>query len=319
MSMLPGIARPPFPKIIDNTIRCAFISCPQSWYKEHLLGYVPKATNIHLNFGGALAAGFDGFRKSYWTEDQPNFHNFDAAYFAGWYELTQAFGLDDTELTDEQMVRNKKSYMDLILAYDYYWKAYPPQTDHCQPHMMYGKPCSEFNFLLPLGVDHPETGEPLLYSGRFDLIANYNGMLFAQDEKTTSQLGPTWAKQWALRSQFTGYCWAARQFGHPVTGVVTRGIAILKNEMKSGESITYRSEHDIARWHEQVKRDVRRMIAAWQEGYFDYNLSDACNEFGGCTFREVCDKKNEIPWLKQGFKRTEWRPELGKRILLSEE
>lgn len=318
MAAMPGVKKPDFPHIIDNTMRTSFISCPQYWYKEFLLGWFPKSINIHLNFGGAFAAGLDAFRKSYWTPGEWH-HHFDHAFFTGWLEMTKVYGVDPETETELHLATGKKTYFDLVQSYVAYWQSFPPQTDHAQPHMLNDQPCSEFNFLLPIGINHPQTGEPLLYSGRFDMLANYNGMLMATDEKTTATLGAAWAKQWALRSQFTGYCWAARHFGWDVKGVITRGVSIQKTGTKFAESITYRSQWDIDRWYNQLLRDVQRMIACWQENYYDYNLADACNEFGGCSFREVCDKKDELPWLKQGFTRSVWKPELGKRIPLEEE
>jgi hypothetical protein len=160
----------------------------------------------------------------------------------------------------------------------------------------------EFSFASPLDPDllHPETGEPLIYTGRADMIATYAGALSIYDDKTTSALGATWAEQWDRRAQFTGYTWAARSYNIPVSQVVVRGIAILKTDIKHAQAITLRTDHHIAEWHEQAVRDIRRAIQCWKEGYWDLNLSDACSSYGGCMFKQPCTSSNPEPWLTGG-------------------
>ena len=58
--------------------------------------------------------------------------------------------------------------------------------------------------------------------------------------KRQRQLGDSWARQWELRGQFTGYCWAAREAGIDVNGVLVRGVSILKTKYGSAQAITNR-------------------------------------------------------------------------------
>jgi len=169
----------------------------------------------------------------------------------------------------------------------------------------------EFSFALPLDEKrllHPVTGEPIIYAGRADMVATYAGAVSVYDDKTTSALGSQWGQQWNRRAQFTGYTWAARAFGIPVTQVLVRGIAILKTEIKHAEYPTFRSQHHVSEWHEQFVRDVNRAIAAWKEGYYDLNLSDGCSSFGGCMFQQPCTSSDPTPWLEGQFIRKVWDP-----------
>jgi hypothetical protein len=204
-----------------------------------------------------------------------------------------------------------KSIDRLIQAFAYYFRAFPMSTDPVQPYRKTnGKPMVEFSFALPLDEDlrHPETGEPIIYTGRADMIATYAGALSVYDDKTTSQLGPKWGNQWNRRAQFTGYTWAARAYGIPVTQVIVRGIAILKTEINHAQAITSRSEHHVNEWHTQILRDIRRAIECWESGYFDVNLSDACGAYGGCMFQQPCMSPNPDPWLESNFIRKIWDP-----------
>jgi hypothetical protein len=200
----------------------------------------------------------------------------------------------------------------MLEALAYYYQCFPLRDDAVQPYSPPGgQPMIEFSFALPLDPDllHPETGEPIIYTGRADMVATYAGAVSIYDDKTTSQLGASWANQWLLRSQFSGYCWAARQYGIPATQVVIRGISILKTTFGHAQVITHRSQHLVDEWHTQCVRDIRRAIATWKEGYYDANLSDSCSSFGSCQFLQPCQSDNPANWLLGGnFTRRAWNP-----------
>ena len=166
----------------------------------------------------------------------------------------------------------------------------------------------EFSFLEPLEILHPESGDPLLYSGRMDMMCDYQGLKLGEDDKTASQLGASWARQWDLRSQFTGYVWGAARAGIKLDGFLVRGVSILKTKYDTLEAITYRPGWQIERWHEQLLRDIKRMMRSWEEGYFDLNLDHACAEYGGCPFRGVCQMRDPLPLLQQQFEQRKWDP-----------
>jgi hypothetical protein len=205
-----------------------------------------------------------------------------------------------------------KSLDRLIQAFKYYCEAFPLDTDPVQPYRRKdSSPMVEFSFALPLDeqvLRHPETDEPLIYTGRADMVATYAGALSIYDDKTTSQLGPKWGNQWNRRAQFTGYTWAARAYNIPVTQVVIRGIAILKTEINHAQAITSRSEHHVNEWHIQIIRDLLRAIQCWKDGYYDLNLSDGCGAYGGCMFQQPCMSPNPDPWLESNFIRKVWDP-----------
>lgn len=53
-----------------------------------------------------------------------------------------------------------------------------------------------------------------MYAANFDLLAvDPMGRYWVIDEKTTGKMGDSWALQWTLDSQLTGYCKAA----HPAS------------------------------------------------------------------------------------------------------
>ena len=150
------------------------------------------------------------------------------------------------------------------------------------------------------------------------MIADAYGGVYIYDEKTTSSLGQSWSKQWEMRSQFTGYCWAAQQYNLNPTGVVVRGVSILKTKYDTMEVISYRSPYEIDRWLGQVVRDIQRMIRCWEDGYWDYNLDHACSEYGGCAFTSVCKSSDPEAWLPTYFVKRVWDPLLKQEVTVEE-
>lgn len=291
----------PFPSVIDNTMRSEFVHCKQAFFRRFIENLDSPQKSIHLHAGGAFATGIEVFRKAFYGTQKLGFEE---SFDIGAEALIKAYG--HLEGSDDEV----KSLHGMLRAYDYYWhEAFPPQTDPVHPFILpNGEPAVEFSFAIPLPIMHPDSGEPLLYGGKFDMVGQFMNQLWTVDEKTTGSMGQQWAKQWDLRSQFTGYCWAAQQFGYRVAGVLVRGVCILANDLKSANIVDYRPPWIIERWYQQLLRDINEMIRAYREGYWDYNLSDGCNSFGGCGFKVLCLSRDPEPYKKTHFVVREWKP-----------
>jgi hypothetical protein len=111
-----------------------------------------------------------------------------------------------------------------------------------------------------------------------------------------------------MRSQFTGYIWAARQQGIKANGAIVRGVSILKTKYDTLEVLTNRSDYEIERWNKQICRDIERAKVMWEEGYWDYNMDGACTEYGGCSFVQICKSSNPEEWLPVSFAQKVWDP-----------
>ena len=295
-------ARPPFPSVIDSSMIAAFRSCPRKCEMEFIQHWKPRSPSVHLHAGGAFARGLEVARRAYYIDGTPE----QDAIALGLAALLEAYG--DFECPPD----SAKSLTRTAGAFEYYFTMYPLSADKAVPVSLPGGIHGiEFNFIEPLDVAHPETGEPLLYSGRFDMLTNYCGQLFGEDDKTTSQLGASWPRQWDLRSQFTGYCWGARRVGLEVAGFLVRGISILKTKYETMQALTYRPQWMIDEWYEQLcTRDLPSMIQMWESGRFGASLDHACAEYGGCGFRQVClaEPSSRLAWLEGGFERRQWDP-----------
>jgi hypothetical protein len=171
----------------------------------------------------------------------------------------------------------------------------------------------EFNFAVPTEVTHPQTGNPILYGGRADEIGEMQAgsemQLMVGDEKTSTALGETWAQQWDLESQFTGYVMAALQYGYPVAGVVVRGVGLLKTKISHSEALVYRSQWVIDRWWQQLNRDIYRMVHCWNEDYWDLALSkNSCAAYGGCLFKMLTESQDPESYVAIHYRPRTWDP-----------
>lgn len=291
--------RPPFPEVIDSSLIAAFRSCPRKAFLEYFLHYKSKEPSVHLKAGGAYAAGLEVARRAFYENGRTP----EDSVALGLEALLRFYG--DFQCPED----SAKSASRTAGALEFYFDRYPLGEDKAVPLALpNGKRAIEFNGVEVLEIAHPETGNPLQYSWRLDMAVEYNGMKLGEDDKTTSQLGASWPRQWDLRSQFTSYIWGAKRNGVQLDGFLVRGVSILKTKYDTLEAITYRPEWQINRWEEQLYRDLARMIQCWNEGYFDYNLDHACSEYGGCPFRNVCLASQPEPILEQMFERRRWDP-----------
>jgi hypothetical protein len=205
--------------------------------------------------------------------------------------------------------KEKKGVDRVIAALADYFSHYNPATDHIQPHFnAKGQPMVEFSFAVPLPIDNPDTGQPILYSGRFDMVGVYNGQLFGVDEKTASQLGATWGRQWNLRSQFTGYTWALHNYNLPVAGMIVRGVSFLTRGFGHEENIQLRPKWMIDAWYEQLLRDITRMVETYKTGWYDQSLGEACAAYSGCPFQRLCTTPNPENWIEGHYIPRIWDP-----------
>lgn len=326
-------AQPMFPHTIDSTMLAAFRSCPQKMFRQYVQHWKPQTESVHLIAGGAFAKGLEvsrrayfegtevyceadystGERKNIWHERPCTRHDNDVATAAGLGALIATYG-------DYQPPADSAKSMERMAgALEFYFDRYPLGADDMEPiQLPTGQTGIEFSFATPLDIVHPVTGDPILYTGRADMISHFAEGIFVVDDKTTSSLGASWANQWDLRSQFTGYCWSAKQAGIPVQGCIVRGVSILKTKYDTQQVLTYRSDYEIDRWYKQVHHDIKRMIECWREGWWDYSLDGACTEYGGCSFTRVCKSPDPETWLPMYFEQRVWDPLARREMTVAE-
>ena len=295
---------------VDSTIMSTFRSCPQKAFRTYIEHWKPQSESVHLVAGGAFAKGIEVARKAFYERGAEP----EQAELAGMQALIAAYG--DFECPAD----SAKSLERTLGALQFYFERYPLGADGMVPITFAGgKRGIEFSFATPLpNVVHPVTGDPILYTGRADMLAEYLDGIYVVDEKTTSALGASWSRQWEMRGQFTGYQWAAREAGIQTAGAVIRGVSILKTKYDTLEAITYRTPWEIDRWLAQTERDVERMIKCWEDGWWDYDMGEACGSYGGCSLTSVCKSADPESWLPVRMERRVWDPLARKELTVQE-
>lgn len=297
--MIPLKFRPDFPEVIDSSMLSAMKACQTKCLYSYFMHYKTIYSSEHLVAGKAFAAGLEVARDWFYLKARPAAE----CIAEGWAECVKEYG------DFEPPAGSPKTWERMAGALEYYFEAYPLGADGAKPYAFPGgKHGIEFSFVEPLPVNHPVTGQPLLLSGRADMVANAFGGLFLYDEKTTSQLGKKWLDQWDHRSQFTAYCWGLRAHGIHPTGCVVRGVAIRKEGYDTMQAVTYRADWEVERWLKETCRVLERMKKSWLANDFEHNLDGACNEYGGCSFSRPCKSMDPLKWLDQEFVRRSWDP-----------
>lgn len=287
-----------FPELIDASLLSAFKSCPELCRKTYFEHWKSKSPSVHLHAGGAFAYGIERTRTAFYVEGKDS----DTAVAEGVGALLKFYG--DFETPDD----SAKSALRMAGAFEFYWANYPLDHTHDPVILPGGKRAIEVSFAEPLPISHPDTGNPLLYCGRLDAILNYAGGRYVTDEKTTTQLGASWSRQWDLRSQFAGYAWGARQTGTKVDGTIIRGVSILKTKYDTQAAIVNWPDWKVDRWYEEMLLYVQDLVLCYQTNVWKHNFDHACAEYGGCQFREACSSQDETPWLETYFERRRWNP-----------
>ena len=327
--------QPELPLHIDATQRSCFVSCPQKFYKEFVLGLRPPGLSIDLHAGACFATALEETYRGIYSEGlslEEALVRAHAAFCLAWGD----FEIPTWKRTAKTMDRVWTAIAGGICDEDRgYFQEYPPHTDEVKPFMKAdGTPTMEYTFAIPLEPCAPNydttydavrtkkdyqsglfpchpSGQPFLYCGRFDLLgqrASRPEWVIPRDEKTTgSSIGADWTSKWKLRSQFIGYVWALQQCGFKCDEICVRGISILKTKIVHAQDIQTYSQALIARWHEQLRRDLWRIRRCWDEGYWDFDLAEACTAYGNCIFMDSCTSGDPLQWLSEMEVRR-WNP-----------
>lgn len=314
---------PRLPTVIDASALSAFKACRRKFFWEYVCRRVLRGANPHFVAGGAYADGHDAFRKAYYGQGV----SASEALELGAQALIASYG-DYEPPADGRPSEVAKSWDRVLDAYLTYYQQYPPHNDHVVP-VLWDQPdgtrgvASEFSFATPfLDLSNPDTGEPLLYGGKFDQLVHlcpgaWSGSytpevtaapLYGFDDKTTYQMGPTWASQWKMRSQFLGYTWGMQQLGTKLQGFIVRGAAVQKTQIKHVQTVLSFQSWKIEEWLETTAHTIIELLNCYESGTWVKDFDGACTMYGGCTYVELCDSPHPERWISGSYEERSWSP-----------
>lgn len=299
---------PHLPAYVDSTMMDTMSSCQAKGFWSGVMHLRHGQKSTDLIAGGAYAKGLEVFRRAYYEQE----YEFDPAVEAAVLATIVEYG--DHELPPDS--KKAKTWDRTVTALLSYLREWDPRMDKLKPTGI------EFSFAIPLPINHPVTGDPLLYTGRCDMIGERDGIRYVVDDKTTGAFSATWAESWRIRGQFSGYCWAAREYGYDVKGAVVRGTAIQKTQIKHLEIITPRTPSQIERWYTNMLATLRWNMAfhgealnQWAMGkpirdvsnVYIKNYGSVCSQYGNCAYLSLCAIDDPEDWLPS-YQRYVWNP-----------
>ncbi len=301
------MGEPKFPSLVDSSMLSS-ASCPRQFFFKYCMNLASMGTNVHLHAGKVLAHAVQTVRNSYYRDGKSEMESV--------YDGTEVFFNTWGDFEPPQYGSGKfKDFINLANALFSYFRQYPLERDDIQPFRREnGDPAVEFTFAVPLPIKHPETGDPIFYGGRSDMVGVWNRINCVVDEKTTYTFNDDWAKNFILRGQFLGYNWAGQQMGMDTRATVVRGIAIQASGIKHLEARLLHQQWQIDRWYKQMLLKVENLIWNWnkfkQTGDIDamsMSYGDACTSYGGCEMQDLCTSENPANWYSS-FTERNWDP-----------
>jgi hypothetical protein len=290
------------PQHIDSTMINSFRSCHQKFKNEFIFGLRPPEPSIDLHAGACFSATLERLYR----EIYHNGLDTSAALARAYATFTHEWG--DFVIRKE---KHPKTPENMWAAIEDYVRVYPPKSDRVQPYYSGDAPSLEFSFAIPLEFPnfprHPVSGDPFIYTGRFDLFGKRDERPVVRDEKTAQRLESNWAEKWDLRSQFLGYCWALQHNGIPCNTVVVRGVIVTLTTIRQVEAVKIYPQHLIETWFEQLRRDLINITECWNEGYWDYNFGDSCTQYSHCPFMTLCSSPHPENWY-ESYEVKRWNP-----------
>ena len=281
-----------FPNVIDNSMRKGLVKCQKYAHWKFERGLNDAGESEHLVAGGAFAKGIEATRRAYFERGMSQ-------------DLALIEGINAIHASYKGYVPPAKSFKtaDRVAgSLAYYLNANPFAEDEFVPlEMPDGKRMIEVSFNHEIPILHPVTGKRLTYCGRFDMLAisKKTGLVWVNDEKTTSRIGEAWSNQWALDSQMTGYVWGARKLLRQagleleVAGAIINGVAIMKYDYETVRYPTYRQDWEVQRWYVQMLKDVDGWIDAFKHQSHNQVLDHACALYNApCEYARLCKSGN---------------------------
>lgn len=133
----------------------------------------------------------------------------------------------------------------------------------------------------------------IILTGRIDAILSDSNALFVVDHKTSSRGGAEYERAFNLSLQTRGYCWAARELGIPVVGLIMNGV-IARPPTKTGTGTefirrTYLYSQDLLdEYSENMKQIMSDFIHSLTRGFFPQASRSFKSPCASCDFEDNC-------------------------------
>lgn len=222
---------------------------------------------------------------------------------------------------DDEEKRSVERGLYLIDAYIDKWRA---QDAHWQDVLnpLTNEPYIEVGFahFFQMWKD-----KPVLYVGKIDRIRRnrVDGQLYNWETKTTGGSVKNYMNQTRPNHQITGYNWIANEvLGLKIAGTILDVIHISDRKVQGkfhngidpekdfDRAETRRSETDVREFLFDLHDAVEEFLTLRDSGKkrWHRNAPGACNMYGGCMFRDVCNSNINPRIIESLYKVQKWEP-----------
>lgn len=273
------------PEVFDNSTVSTWTRCPRKGFYQYSACRSPVGINFPIQWG----VGYHKFREVIESlyqkivlENKEDVKDSDVQsiiFNAGWdsaTKVTEGSWIDPepehrhSYLTRARLLRACEESFDAWLM---------EKSEAIYKVLLHEQP---FDLELPSGHR---------YGGRFDQLVDWRGKLWVRDFKTTSRMGKGYALRFDPNNQMTGYVWGAQVLsGRPVEGVI---IEVVYNTKTKGpdffQFLSTRTPIQVRQWSEYIGYEISDIERHMEQGVFPMR-TDACDDYGGCYFRDACKR-----------------------------
>jgi len=318
------VAEAPSPFLPNSNIQWAWDStslsylkqCPRLYKYIMIDGWQSEGESIHLRFGAEIHTAF----QMYHMMRTGGVNHDDAVHEVVFDTLSRTWGWNPDPEERPGKYKNRHTLIRAIVDYlDKYEN--DPATTYIRARD--GTAAVEYSFRFeldfgPRAAVSTRDGEdvlsqPYVLCGHLDRVVTFNDSVFVMDYKTTTSTpGPYYFDQYDPHNQMSLYTLAAQQIFEevPVKGVIIEAIQLMVDESRSTRGITFRSSGRLMEWTTDLEYWLGMAEYYAEVGYWPHN-DTACDKFGGCRFREICQKDPAVreKFLASSFKKgTPWNP-----------
>lgn len=287
----------------DSTSLKALLHCPRHYQYSIIEGWAPRGENVHLKFGII----YHGATERYDHAKAQGLPHAEAMRMALKYVLTETWesALDRPWISDDPN-KNRLTLIRTVIWYlDQFGEADPLRTII----LASGKPAVELSFQLQLDYSSHISGEPFVWCGHLDRLAQaQEEYIYIVDKKTTKHtLDDSYFDQFTPDPQFSGYVFSGHiVYELPIRGIICDAAQVAVGFSRFERRPIARSQDQLDEWH----RGLGYWLTAAQQharaNFWPMN-DNACFR---CDFRKVCSKPESVrkDWLKANFVKREWDP-----------
>ncbi len=300
---------------VDSTSLGLFKECPRKYYYSIMLGYEPKAENVHFVFGLLM----HGSAERYHHKKAEGLGHDDALDFVVDWLLKQTWNRALNRPWDSgDSYKNRYTVLRTVVGYlDKYGEHDALKTVILDN----GKPAVELSFSFPLGIASQYTGEEFQACGHLDRLATLNDDPYIPDVKTSkSDLGPRFWQGFDPSNQFGVYLLAGQiVYKLPVKGLIVDAAQVLVGDSRFDRKLIVKDKFQLDEFYKSFVWWIKRMeeAAIEADGLEDKSLAypmneTACTKYNGCQFliAGICSRSpaSRKVALEAHFKIRVWDP-----------